>query len=270
MTLSDTEFRRMQRAVSRGLEVSDAIVLRALGHTRVRLKADGSEVTAADRAAERALRQALSQAFPGDFVSGEEFGGEIPATGRGWLVDPIDGTASFALGLPTFGTLVARVEDGDPIFGCIHLPALGEATFAASGHGCWFRRAGGGARRVRVRPPRPLSVATVSLTGVHASELDRTRGPWCLAPLLRRAGRVRFVGDCLQYALLCRGLLDAAIDPAMKPWDIAALVPCVREAGGVVAPLRRSAGPLIHATSLCAATSRELLTAIRRAVRPGM
>ena len=71
--------------------------------------------------------------------------------GRCWLVDPIDGTASYVLGMPMFGTLIGLVIDGQPVFGCIHLPALRETTYAATGHGCWL-----------VRPRRPARAGSMS------------------------------------------------------------------------------------------------------------
>ena len=76
-------------------------------------------------------------------------------------------------------------------------------------------------------------------TGIEATDLDprdpkaSTRLSW----LFRQARRFRWSGDCINYALLCQGRIDVAIDPRMNPWDIAAVVPCVREAGGVLTSL---------------------------------
>jgi histidinol-phosphatase len=222
---------------------TDAIVLRALGRTRVSHKAGGSEVTAADRATARLLRKRLAAVWPrAATFSGDEYGGRISSCGWCWLVDPIDGTASFALGLPTFGTLIALINDHEPVFGCIHLPALGQTTWPVTNRGCWFRRGRSRPRRVRVRCCADLERATGSLTAVHATELAATGGRWRLNPLLQRAGRVRYVGECVPYALLCRGLIDCALNPAMKPWDVAALVPRVSEAGGVVEARGRPSG----------------------------
>ena len=128
-----------------------------LGHqhkVRIQHKADGSEVTVADRAAERLLRRHLAAAWPRDAVLGEEFGGELALQGRCWLIDPIDGTASYVLGLPMFGTLVSLLIDGEPVFGCIHLERCGRQPTprAASAAGCG---ATGGVRAAcRSAPPR--------------------------------------------------------------------------------------------------------------------
>ncbi len=135
------------------LRQSDAVILRHLHANKAQRKRDGSEVTRADKAAERLLRRALQATWPTDAVLGEEYGGELKSKGRCWLLDPIDGTASYVIGIPMFGTLVSLAIDGEPVFGCIHLPGLGETTYAAIGHGCWVSPAGGRARRVRVAAP---------------------------------------------------------------------------------------------------------------------
>jgi histidinol-phosphatase len=244
------------------LAEADAIILGHLHRVKIRHKADGSEVTVADRAAERLLRRHLRAAWPRDAVLGEEYGGNLARVGRCWLLDPIDGTASYVLGLPMFGTLVSLLIDGEPVFGCIHLSALKETTYAARGLGCWLTRGGARPRRVRVAAPRPLNSAQVGLTSVKESDLARRRGPWRLTDLARTVGRLRLVGDCVQYALLCRGALDAAIDPLMKPWDIGAIAPCVLEAGGSISDLNGETAQIVERSSFIAASSANLRRAI--------
>ncbi len=240
------------------LAATDAITLGWLHRVKTRHKADGSEVTAADKSAERVLRRHLRAAWPADAVLGEEYGGTLARAGRCWVLDPIDGTASYVLGLPMFGTLVALLIDGEPVFGCIHLSALHETTYAARGFGCWLTRGGSRPRRVRVAAARRLAAAQVGLTSVKQSDLARRRGPLRLTNLARSVGNLRLVGDCVQYALLCRGLLDAAIDPWMKPWDIGAVVPCVLEAGGSISDLNGESARIVERTSLVAASSAGL------------
>ena len=264
--LSQREFRSLAIAVAAALEESDAIILHHLHRARANRKSDGSEVTIADRKAERLLRTLLRAAWPEDVVYGEEYGGELARRGRCWLVDPIDGTASYVLGMPMFGSLLSLLIDGEPVFGCIHLSALRETTYAAGGHGCWLAHDGGKARRVRVAPPRPLSEAKVGMTAVKEKAwLERPTGRSVMnfAP---HAGRLRMVGDCVQYALLCRGALDAALDPFMKPWDIGALVPCVLEAGGSLSDLNGETSNLIDRDSMVAASCDSLRREIVRKI----
>jgi len=264
--LSAREWRATLERLLPVLKKADSITLGHLNRVRIRHKSDGSEVTVADRATERLLRAHLKKHFPTDAVLGEEYGGTLERSGRCWLLDPIDGTSSYVLGLPMFGTLVSLLIDGEPVFGINHLAALRETTFAASGHGCWLTRAGSRARRVRVAQPRALAQAQVGLTSLKESDLAHTPGPWRLRDLARAAGRLRLVGDCVQYALVCRGALDAAVDPLMKPWDIGALAVCVREAGGAVSDLNGETSRIVERTSLVAASSAGLCAAISRAV----
>jgi histidinol-phosphatase len=244
----------------------DAITLGHLHRVKIRHKADGSEVTVADRAGERLLRRHLRAAWPRDAVLGEEYGGNLVRDGRCWLLDPIDGTASYVLGLPMFGTLVSLLIDGEPVFGCIHLPALRETTYAARGFGCWLTRDGARPRRVRVSATRALSIAKVGLTSFKESDLARRPGAWRLTDLVRATGRPRLVGDCVQYALLCRGAIDAAVDPLMNPWDIGALAPCVLEAGGSVSDLNGETARIVEHRSFVAASTSSLRRAICRQV----
>lgn len=260
--LSAREVRAIFPRVFAALAEADAITLGHLHKVKIRHKADGSEVTVADRAAEQLLRGHLRAAWPRDAVLGEEYGGKLERVGRCWLLDPIDGTASYVLGLPMFGTLVSLLVDGEPVFGCIHLSALKETTYAARGCGCWLTRDGARPRRVHVAARRALSAAQVGLTSVKQSDLARTGGPWRLSELARTAGRIRLVGDCVQYALVCRGALDAAVDPLMKPWDIGALAPCVLEAGGSVSDLTGESARIVERSSLVAASSASLRRAI--------
>jgi len=234
----------------------------------IQKKIDGSEVTAADRAAERLLRQRLKSAWPRDAILGEEYGGDLAVHGRSWLVDPIDGTASYVLGLGTYGSLLALLIDGEPVFGCIHLPAMGETTYAATGHGCWLLRDGSRPRRVHVGKPQPYTAANVGLTSYKQTDLYRPVGRWRISEVIRSIGRIRLVGDCVQYALLCRGELDAALDPRMSAWDIAALVVCVREAGGSVSDFAGSEDKLLEASTFVAASSPTLRRAICRRLTP--
>jgi histidinol-phosphatase len=277
------------------LEESDAVILRYLHKAKARPKPDGSEVTIADRAAERLLRRRLQESWPGDAVFGEEYGfssaggrgnsaapgsadgsshsgrgpNALGSQGRCWLLDPIDGTASYVLGLPMFGTLVALLIDGEPVFGCIRLSGLGETTYAARGFGCWLRRDGGGPRRVHVAPRRGLSTAKVGLTLFKEQALADRPDAQPILDLTRQVGRLRLVGDCVQYPLLCRGALDAAIDPLMKPWDIGALVPCVLEAGGSVSDLNGETSRIIERSSFVAASSDRLRREICRSIARG-
>ena len=228
-------------------------------------KADGSEVTEADRGAERLLRRRISERYPHHAILGEEFGGDRARDAEHlWLLDPVDGTASFAVGLPLFGTLIGYLRRGEARVGVIGAHALGETIYAAVGQGCWCKREGRGPERMQTAATTDPAEAFVISTGLEHTDMDPSelKPSIRLSLLYRQARRFRWSGDCINYALLCQGRIDVGLDPRMNPWDIAALVPCVREAGGVLTSLDghedviwqpnlvASANPILHAKVL--------------------
>jgi histidinol-phosphatase len=199
----------------------------------VQLKPDRTQVTDADTRVERMIRDHLAQARPDDPILGEEFGGgDAHASGRQWIVDPIDGTANFVRGVPIWGCLLSLVIDGVPQVGVVSAPALGRRWWAATGHGAWAEVEGRPARRIQVSKIGDLTDATLSYNSLkHWDEAGRLDP---LISLSRAVGRTRAFGDLWSYMLLAEGAIDIAAEFDVKPWDIAALTPIVREAGGTV------------------------------------
>jgi histidinol-phosphatase len=254
-------------ALARTAEAEILPRFRTVAATR---KPDGTEVTEADREAERVMRERLSDERPDHAVLGEEFGDTGPDDARyRWVLDPVDGTAGFTIGVPLFGTLVALLEDGEPVVGVIHFPALNETVYAARGEGCRFRT-DEEEMEVTVDPVASIDEATITTTALHSSDVTAADGqtPYRMTDLVRRAGKFRFVTDCMQHALVARGRTHAAVDTLMHPWDIAALVPCVREAGGVAAPLDASEDDIVFGRSLVTAGSETLLNDVRTLLQP--
>ncbi len=242
-------------------QLAEAEIMPRFRTCAVTEKPDGTEVTEADRLAETAIREAITAQYPGHGILGEEFGAhentDSPYT---WIIDPLDGTASFTLGLPSFGVLVALVVDNEPVVGVIHLPAMGETVYAAKGGGCWFRAKGQADQRVAVDPVHRVEECTASACGAHSSDIQCLPGqvPYRLSAIVSAARKFRFVGDCLQHALVCRGRLHVAIDTLMNPWDSAALIPCIQEAGGIVTDLSGNSEKLAFAGSLLSSSTPEL------------
>src|SRR5918994_164806 len=129
-------------------DAADALTLPAFDRgERARVKADGTPVTAADRAVERVLRERLAAVRPEDGILGEELG-EAGRGARRWVLDPLDGTEWFARGIPVWGTLIA-LEDGDgPLVAVVSAPALRRRWWAARGGGAF-------------RDGRPIAVSRV-------------------------------------------------------------------------------------------------------------
>jgi len=199
----------------------------------VETKADASPVTVADRGAEELLRQLIAKKFPDHGIIGEELGNERVAAPFVWVLDPIDGTKSFISGVPLFGTLIALLHEGQPVLGCIHQPILRQLMI---GDGTTTTLNG---RPVRCRPTTRLADATV-LTSDPLNLAKYQNGPAC-DRLLAAAKLVRTWGDCYGYLLVASGRADVMCDPIMNPWDIAALVPVIRGAGGTITDWRGGA-----------------------------
>jgi histidinol-phosphatase len=195
----------------------------------VETKPDLTPVSEADRAVERAIREQLAAHRPGDAVLGEEYGQEGTATRR-WIIDPIDGTKNYVRGVPVWATLIALAIDGDPIVGVVSAPALGKRWWASKGDGAWVDDGGSQPRRLHVSAVSELVDASVSYNSLQqwdqAGYLDQ------LVALSRKVWRTRAYGDMWSYMLVAEGVLDVAGEFDLKPYDMAALMPIVREAGG--------------------------------------
>lgn len=195
----------------------------------VQLKPDRSQVTDADTRVERIIREHLAEARPEDSILGEEFGTQ-GTSNRQWILDPIDGTSNFVRGVPIWGALISLVIDGVPEVGVVSAPALGRRWWAATGHGAWMQHDGAEPRRLHVSGISDLAEATLSYNSLkHWDDYGRLDQ---LVALSREVGRTRAFGDLWSYMLLAEGAIDIAGEFDVKPWDIAALVPIVREAGG--------------------------------------
>lgn len=186
-------------------------------------------VTEADRGVEARIRERIADRFPDHGIVGEEYGVTTGSSGWSWIVDPIDGTRAFIMGLPVWGCLLGLLRDGEPVAGLMHQPVLQE-TFSGDGQQAWVAR-GGQRRRIRVRAEATLEDAILVATHPElfgAADLARYEA------LARRVRLMRYGGDCYNYCLLAHGLVDIVVEDRLKPYDIQPLVPIVRGAGGVV------------------------------------
>lgn len=252
------------------VHAAEPAILTRYRNPQVSYKSDHTEVTDADRKAEEIMRQLIVRRYPTHAVLGEEFGASGPEDAEWrWVLDPIDGTASYTLGMPLFGTLVGLLRYGKPAVGVVHLPALGETLYAGRGQGCWFRLPHTAPAQVRVQPVTRLEEAVVMAPSGLSSlpPTEREEQFRRLLPLTTRARKFRFGGDCLQHVVVCRGAAHVALDPVMHPWDIAAIVPCVEEAGGVVATMDGRRDDVVFGESLVSCCSEGLLQQVLGVIR---
>lgn len=201
----------------------------------VTTKPDRTPVTEADREVEHAIREGLTASRPDDAILGEEFGSTGPQQGdhrphRQWIIDPIDGTANFLRGVPIWGTLIALAIDGVPVVGVVSAPALGQRWWGAKGLGAHTQRAGKHEERLSVSSVTSLDDAVVSYNSLPGW-IDAGRGDQAIA-LAKSAWRARAIGDMWPYMLVAEGAIDVSTECGLQPYDIAALIPIVEEAGG--------------------------------------
>jgi histidinol-phosphatase len=242
----ETDLQLAQRAalVGAGVALGHFAALADLPQER---KADGSIVTAADRAVEAAILEVLAAARPDDAVLGEESGETDGTADRRWIIDPIDGTRLFVAGDDRWLVLIGLAEAGEMVAGVAMHPAQGSIWWATRGGGAFEGRVVGGrvVAETRIRTggqaPGPAGSRLAIVPEDWGRELVAPltaltpARPWTIHPAL----------------LVARGDLDVAVQPNGQIWDFAATSLIVNEAGGsysgVAGNLRPASGPSIYA-----------------------
>lgn len=231
-------------------DAADALTMARFGAQDlfVETKPDLTPVSDADRAVEQALRAIIRGERPDDGVLGEEFGDIDGGGERAWIIDPIDGTKNYVRGVPVWATLIGLRVGTDVVVGVVSAPALGRRWWASRGAGAHVQSLG--------RDPVRLSVSAVSaLTDASFSFSSpggwADRAPGALDTLLAGTWRQRAYGDFWSHVMVAEGVVDIAAEPSLSPWDMAALIPIVEEAGGRITAFDGSAA----LTGGCAVTT---------------
>ncbi|MEM9145277.1 MAG: inositol monophosphatase family protein [Pseudomonadota bacterium] len=219
---------------------------------QVSVKGVGDFVSLADHKAEEILREELLGARPNYGWLGEETGeskGTDPT--RRWIVDPLDGTTNFLHGMPHWAVSIALEHKGRIVAGVVFDPAKDEIFVAEQGQGCWVND-----RRCRVSARRDLSAAVLA-TGIPfgAKKTLPVMLKDLAALMPRSAGVRRWGAAALDLAYVAAGRFDAFWERELSPWDMAAGVLLVQEAGGLVSALGGEPGssdPLATGTILAA------------------
>lgn len=194
-------------------------------------KDDDSPVTKADREIEKIIRKEIENKFPTHGIIGEEFGNKNPDADFVWILDPIDGTSSFIIGRPIFGTLIALTYKGKSILGIMNQPITSERWIGIDGQNAKFN-----GKKINSRNCTELSDAVMCSSSSHyfSNGDEKILKNICAATKYQKLGGMIYGGDCYSYASLASGFVDIVIDPGLKVYDYAALVPIIEMAGGVI------------------------------------
>jgi myo-inositol-1(or 4)-monophosphatase len=189
-------------------------------------------VSEADKASENAIKDLLAAERPDDGLLAEEGSAREAASGRRWVIDPLDGTINFLYRFPAWCVSVALEDSGGGLVGVVHDPLRDETFRAERGRGCWANGS-----RVEVSPKDRLETALVA-TGFSYESQVRAEQAELLTRVLPRVRDVRRAGAAaLDLAWVAAGRLDAYFERGLKPWDWAAARVLVSEAGGALAEL---------------------------------
>lgn len=199
------------------------------------VKEDKSPVTLADREIEEVLRAEIAKKFPEHGIIGEEFGNTNQDYDYQWIIDPIDGTSSFIIGRPTFGTLIALAYKGKVKIGIINQPISNERWLGVENEGgkqgAWLN-----GKAIKSRNCGEIKNAIISTTSQFFFEENDLKKFENIASQAKyqRFGGVVYGADCYAYALLASGFIDIIIEPSLKIYDYAALIPIIKMSGGFI------------------------------------
>jgi len=193
-----------------------------------KLKGKGYDpVTSADKAFEKFIRKEIKKKFPNHQIIGEEFGKSESKSEFSWVVDPIDGTRSFVIGNPTWSNLISLNYNGDPILGLANFPILKKYYFNTSLSSAYVSE-NGTKRKIKVNHKATFSNMKLSAAFHGSLTLNQQK------KIPKILNRMQFpCSDALSYSHFTEGKLDVVIQCGNKIWDIHALIPIIRAAGGV-------------------------------------
>lgn len=227
-------FKRLLEAAHGLADKSGPLILR---HFRKSIAVDNKleggfdPVTAADRGAEKLIAAELARHFPDHGLIGEEFGTVRADARYRWVVDPIDGTRSFIIGTPMWGTLIGLL-DGDAVaLGLLDQPYTGE-RFWSGERAAYMRSVGGKTRKLATRACPTIQDAILATThpDLFAAGYEADR----FARVKADVRMTRYGGDCYSYGMLAAGLIDVVMEAGLKSYDIVAIIPIIERAGGRV------------------------------------
>ena len=208
---------------------------------QVSKKGPGDFVTAADKRVEAALFEELTRVRPGYSFLGEEQG-LVAGTDKThtWIVDPIDGTTNFVHGIPHFACTVALERDGEIVAGVTLNPVTNDLYWAEKGKGAYH-----GDRRLRVSQRKSFDESVIGMGLPFIGKAGHAQALKELHQIMQRTAGIRRNGACsLDLAYVAAGQFDGYWERGLKPWDMAAGVLMILEAGGKITAIDSEDSPL--------------------------
>jgi myo-inositol-1(or 4)-monophosphatase len=187
-------------------------------------------VTEADKGGERAIRAIIERERPDDGILGEEYGARPGRNGLRWVLDPVDGTRAFITGRHEWGSLIALEENEVPVLGLLDQPVLGERFLGVNGRSVLIE--GDKRTPLKVRECALIEEAILCATDPSAYFTPPQQAAFHRVQAAVRM--TRYCGDCYLFAVLAMGFIDIVIEANFNRWDIAALIPLVEGAGGII------------------------------------
>jgi histidinol phosphatase-like enzyme (inositol monophosphatase family) len=187
-------------------------------------------VTEADKGGERAIRAIIERERPDDGILGEEYGEKPGRNGLRWVLDPVDGTRAFITGRHEWGSLIALEENEVPVLGILDQPVLSERFIGVHGRSVLVE----GDKRTPLRSRECAEVKDAILCATDPSAYFTLEQQAAFQRVKVTARMTRYCGDCYLFAALALGFVDIIIEAGFNRWDVAALIPLVEGAGGVI------------------------------------
>lgn len=187
-------------------------------------------VTEADKGAERAIREIIRRERPDDGILGEEFGEEEGTSGYRWVLDPVDGTRAFITGRHEWGSLIALEREERPVLGIIDQPVLRERFTGVNGRATMWSQG----EETPLHTRRCETLDNAILCATHPSAYFAHGEQAAFRRVEQRVRMSRWGGDCYLFVALAMGFVDLIVESTFHRWDVAALIPIVEGAGGII------------------------------------
>jgi myo-inositol-1(or 4)-monophosphatase len=187
-------------------------------------------VTQADRSAEAAMRALIERERPHDGILGEEFGEKTSTNGLVWVLDPVDGTRAFISGRHEWGSLIGLEQHGHAILGILDQPVLGERFMGVNAAAEFQTNNTRSSMHVRSCP----DIGDAILCASHPDAYFSTKEQEAFRRVQKAVRMSRFGGDCYIFGTLALGFVDLIVESSFHRWDVAALIPIVQGAGGII------------------------------------